>query len=78
MGPPMFRYLFIALAAGLVILILRQLVRGSRPSAARPRLPEQHMVQCSHCGTYVPEQEALEDAGRYYCSEQHRQIARSG
>ncbi len=74
----MFRYLLIALAAGLVILILHQLFRGRRPPVARRRLQEQQMVQCSHCGTYVPEQEALEDAGRYYCTEQHRRIGRSG
>ena len=30
------------------------------------------MVACNVCGTYVPKNEALYDAGKGYCSAEHR------
>jgi uncharacterized protein len=30
------------------------------------------MVRCARCGLHVPEREALQHAGRYYCSAQHK------
>ena len=36
------------------------------------------MVRCDHCGVYVPRNEALQDAGQWYCSEEHRDVARRG
>jgi uncharacterized protein len=29
------------------------------------------MVQCAHCGIYIPEQEALVNGDRFYCSAAH-------
>jgi uncharacterized protein len=33
----------------------------------------QTMVPCAHCGTHVPEGDAIQGRGGVYCSEQHRQ-----
>lgn len=38
-----------------------------------PRAPER-MVACARCGVHLPESEALEDAGRRYCCEEHRRL----
>jgi uncharacterized protein len=32
------------------------------------------MVACTRCGVHVPRSEALEVAGRYFCSEEHRAL----
>jgi uncharacterized protein len=29
-------------------------------------------VACHKCGLHIPQQEAIESQGRYYCSEAHR------
>lgn len=40
-----------------------------RSGPAAPTL----MVACLHCGTHLPEHEAIEGAGGHYCSQSHRQ-----
>ena len=32
------------------------------------------MVACSRCGVNLPRSEALESGGRFFCSEEHRQL----
>ena len=31
-----------------------------------------NMVQCSRCGLHLPENEALRQGGKFYCSEAHK------
>lgn len=66
----------------LFIVLLIWLMRGKRPAAkgtsgtsasARPANGAEAMRQCVHCGTYVPESEAvITAAGKVFCSEEHR------
>ena len=64
------RTLVIIIVLALVIMIARRLL-------AKPKTPvkhkstSEHMVQCANCGIYIPEQEALQRAERYYCSQAH-------
>ena len=37
--------------------------------------PEQ-MVHCSHCGLYLPQSEAIADGEKFFCSAEHRRLAR--
>jgi uncharacterized protein len=57
---------------GLLIWLAWRWLRRARP----PRTPSeptlQNMVRCARCGLYVPEHDAVNSAGRYYCSTQHR------
>jgi uncharacterized protein len=46
--------------------------RRRRPVTGKPPPSVQNIVRCARCGLHVPEREALQHAGRYYCSEQHR------
>jgi uncharacterized protein len=54
------------------------LVRGSRRrDAARDvgeAAPEQ-MVNCSHCGLYLPQSEAIREGNKFYCCAEHRRLA---
>lgn len=67
----------------LIILAVIFLVRGFGRSRARGgsagadgrSLPEQRMVQCAHCGVYVPESAAVAIAGLHYCSDEHRRLS---
>lgn len=69
------RILLLLIGIGLVIAILAHFARGSgRITEKKPKQVDK-MVKCRHCGTYIPEQDAVHSNGRYYCSEQHRQDA---
>ena len=66
----------------LVILAVIFLVRGFGRSRERGRdaddrrpLPDQRMVQCAHCGVYIPEAGAVAAAGLHYCSDEHRRLS---
>lgn len=62
--------LFLVLAF-VAYMVIKGAVRRSRPPAAGDRPPE-HMVACRRCGVNLPRSEALEEDGRFYCSEEHR------
>ena len=69
---PMFgiRVLIYLLGIALVIWILFRLARG--PAAQRkPDKKVDNMVACSHCGTFVPRNEALQKGDKFYCSRAH-------
>jgi uncharacterized protein len=36
------------------------------------------MVACDHCGTHIPESQAIRVDKRAYCSEAHRRAAENG
>lgn len=59
----------------LAALLYRMLRRWQDRKAARKKpvaRDQGHMLACAHCGVYVPEQDAVRDGERVYCSEAHR------
>lgn len=64
------RTLVIIIVLALVIMIARRLLARPKTPVKRKSTSE-HMVQCANCGIYIPEQEALQRAGRFYCSQAH-------
>ena len=72
----MLRLILLAAAIWLAVIFIRQLLRGGTPPVREKRIGEQDMVRCAPCGTHVPESEAIQDGGRFYCSERHRLEAR--
>ena len=64
------RALVILIAVALVIYAIRSLWRRSRPADKRGE-QSARMVQCAHCGVYIPEHEAFTSGGRFYCSDNH-------
>lgn len=67
----MFRLLFwIALIAIAIWLWRRIKNPGSRPPSPTAEAT-QVMVRCAHCDLHVPQREALERDGNWYCSARH-------
>ncbi len=64
------RTLVILIAVALVVIAVRGLLRASRPAGRRGQKTAR-MVQCAHCGVYIPEHEALASGDRFYCSGDH-------
>ena len=72
------RLLLIALAVWIIIALIRN--HRSRRSALKKRRENQaidSIVPCEVCGTHVPETEAIVEAGKFYCSREHRDQARN-
>lgn len=70
------RLLLIALAVWIIVVLLRN--RRSRQDALKKQQDKQSIdsiVPCSVCGTHVPENEAIHEAGKVYCSPEHRDRA---
>jgi len=65
------RTLLILIALAIIV------VAGKRLWLQQHRPPPRHtltdrMVQCAHCGIFVPEHEAIRHAGRWFCTAEHR------
>lgn len=50
----------------------RQPDQNKSPKNASTAHPE-NMIPCAHCGTHVPEGDAIQGKQGMYCSEPHRQ-----
>ena len=71
------RLLLIGLAVWIIITLLRN--HRSRKDALNKRQNKQNIdsiVPCALCGTHVPESEAIHEAGKVYCSPEHRDQSR--
>ncbi len=70
------RFFVILLAIVVLIFIVRHFLshRTPRPDPRRPETKK--MVRCAHCGLHIPEQEALTEGNRYYCSRKHLDVAK--
>jgi uncharacterized protein len=64
------RALLIMIAVAIIVMAARRLLAGRKTGTGKTA-ESGRMVQCATCGMYVPEAEALTDAGRYYCSRGH-------
>ena len=65
-----------AIAAWLLIKRLRakRSAADAQASAAAGRASEQ-MVNCSVCGVYLPQQEAIAEGDKFFCCAEHRRGA---
>lgn len=63
------RIIVIALIVYLVIQIVK---RWASSKTATPSLQEEtKMVRCKVCQLHIPENEALQHSGEYFCSQKH-------
>lgn len=65
------RTLLIFIALALIVMVGRQLLRKPRRNTGTRGMTGR-MVQCARCGIFVPEDEALAQDGRHYCSRECR------
>jgi uncharacterized protein len=66
------KLLLLVIAIAVIYFLVKGLARKRSRPAAPP--PGESMVPCAHCGVNVPRSEALESAGRFFCSEEHRRV----
>lgn len=62
----------------LVIVAAWWLAKGFRRKNAAKDAPEaapEQMVNCSHCGLYLPQREAIREGDRFFCCAEHRRLA---
>ena len=75
----MLRWLVLAAAVLAAIWLLRRALarrEGGPPRAGRESAPAE-LVSCAHCQVHLPRGEALEHAGKFYCSDEHRRLGRA-
>lgn len=63
-------YIFIIWLA--VQFIKRLLNPPARPHSKQKPKQVESFVACHKCGLHIPQQEAIESQGYYYCSKEHR------
>jgi uncharacterized protein len=72
----MLKWLVLAAAVFAAIWLVRRAL--SRRDSGRPRAASEReqaaLVSCAHCNVHLPRGEALEHAGSFYCSEEHRRL----
>ncbi len=68
------RFIFVVLALLCVMLIVRHFLSRRDSGASTPRAAITNAVRCAHCDLHLPQQEALERGGRYYCSQEHLRL----
>lgn len=72
---PIFRGLLVMLAIWLVFVLARHLYKSNRLQRSSKQTSTQAIytktVPCALCGVHTPKTEAIDQNGRYFCSEQH-------
>ena len=63
------RIIVIALIIYLLIQIFKRWAANKK--SASPNLEDTKMVRCKVCQLHIPENEALQQAGDFYCSQEH-------
>jgi uncharacterized protein len=58
----------------LAVSFIKRLLNSPPQTRQNKKKPKQveTFVACHKCGLHIPQQEAFEDQGRYYCSKAHR------
>ena len=72
------RVLLIFIALAVIAMVIRQLWLRPRAGKQQRRQLSGQMVQCKHCGMYLPENEAIRSREQWYCSREHRDADHQG
>ena len=62
----------------LAVIAVWWMAKGFRRKDAHKDAPDaasEKMVICCHCGLYLPQNEAVADGDKFYCSDEHRRLA---
>ena len=72
------RMLLILIALAIIVMVVKRLWLKPRVGAPRRKQLSGQMVQCKHCGMYLPEPEAIRSQDHWYCSLKHRDADQQG
>jgi uncharacterized protein len=67
------RYLLLAVAIWVLFILLRRLIARRGKGQSSGGVAPVNMVSCARCGIHVPQPEALQKDGRFYCCREHMQ-----
>ena len=71
------RFLTILFVIWLAVHFIRRWINTPSVKRQAPKTKQiETFVACHKCGLHIPQQEAIESQGRYYCSESHRDADR--
>lgn len=71
----MSKLILLVVAAVVIYVVWTGIVGKHRRRDQSSRV--ESMVPCAHCGLNLPRSEALEESGRFFCSEEHRRLGAS-
>jgi len=71
------RLLFWILLGGIAYAVMKGWARGVSDHKSGPQQGTESIVCCEACGLNVPESDAFARAGRWYCSREHLESAKS-
>lgn len=67
----MAKILFLAIAAWLIITIIKR-YQNSISNSAKPKQPDiEDMIPCAKCGVHLPKSDSIMVDQQYYCCEAH-------
>jgi uncharacterized protein len=70
------RLIIILFGLWLVLKIIkRALAIHEKHPSRKPSIAS--MVACAHCGVHLPESEAIQKDGKYYCCEEHLKVSKN-
>ena len=72
----MLKWLILTAAVLAAFWLLRRSLsrRADEPPRAGRESGPAELVSCARCEVHLPRGEALEEAGRFYCSDEHRRL----
>ncbi len=70
------RLIVIAIAIWLLVRVGRKLLNPPPPPPQPSKQTFEQVVKCAHCGLHIPQNQAINEDNRWYCSPQHRDAAR--
>ncbi len=65
------RLIVIALIIYLLVQIIKRWAANKNAASLKQQLDQQNMVKCESCQVHIPENEALQKDGKFYCSQAH-------
>jgi uncharacterized protein len=69
------KYLLLLVLAAVAYLLWKGARgRAGTPPGDRASPRGERMVDCSQCGVHLPVSEAVAEAGRYFCCDEHRRL----
>lgn len=76
----MAKLLLLVVVVGIVYALLRNYQRAiarqqdQPPASDQPRAVAEDMVRCERCGVHLPRSEGFLSQGRYFCTDDHRNL----
>ena len=65
------RFIILAIVIWIIYMMVKRLIAGNPDTEQTEAKPLEDMQQCKYCGVHVPQTEALENDGNFFCSAHH-------